>query len=179
MVQGTRYFTGIVRDITERKQAETMLREREEQLKLILASTGEGIFGMDGSGRCTFANRTSVELLRYQDEKDLLGQEMHALIHHTRPDGTPHPKEECPIYQARGEGTVVHLDDEMLWRADGSSFAADYRSHPMLRDGEVLGTVVSFTDITERKEKEAQLRQAQKMEVVGQLTGGIAPCHFD
>ena len=165
---------GIYADITERKQAEAALREREEKLKLILASTGEGIFGMDGSGRCAFANRASVELLRYQDEKDLLGQDMHTLIHHTRPDGTPHPREECPIYQARGEGTVVHLDDETLWRADGSSFPVDYRSHPMYRDGEVVGTVVSFTDITERKEKEAQLRQAQKMEVVGQLTGGIA-----
>ncbi len=165
---------GIYADITNRKRAEQELRASEEQLKLILASTGEGIFGMDRMGQCTFTNRASVDLLRYQDEKDLLGQDMHTLIHHTRPDGTPHLKENCPIYQARCEGKVVHLDDELLWRADGSSFPVDYRSHPMFSDGEVVGTVNSFTDITERKEKEAQLLQAQKMELVGQLTGGIA-----
>ena len=167
-------FIGIQNEITERKQAEQALREREEQLKLILASTGEGIFGMDQRGRCTFANRACVELLRYQDEKDLLGQDMHTLIHHRRRNGTPHPKDGCPIYQARCEDKVAHLEDEVLWRADGSSFPVDYRSYPMLRDGEVVGTVVSITDITERKEEEAQLLQAQKMDVLGQLTGGIA-----
>jgi PAS domain S-box-containing protein len=161
-------------DVTDRQRAEEALRERERQLKLILASTGEGIFGMDGKGRCTFANRASVELLRYQDEKDLLGQDMHVLIHHPRPDDTPHPEAKCPLHQALKQNKVVHLDDELLWRADGSSFSAECRSYPMLRDGEIVGTVVNFTDITERKEKEAQLRQAQKMEVVGQLTGGIA-----
>jgi len=161
-------------DITERKRSEEALREREGQLRLILASAGEGIFGMDEKGRCTFANRACWEFLRCQDEKDLLGRDIHTLIHHTRPDGTPHPKEDCPIYQARSENKVVHLDSDVLWRADGSSFPAEYRAYPMSRDGEAVGTVVSFTDITERKEKDAQLLQAQKMEVVGQLTGGIA-----
>jgi PAS domain S-box-containing protein len=161
-------------DITESRQAEAALREREQELGLILASTDEGIYGMNPAGRFTFANRASVRMLGYRDEQALLGKDVHALIHHTCADGTPHTKEDCPIYQARCENKVVHLDDELLWRADGSSFRVDYRSHPMVRDGEVVGTVVSFTDITERKEKEAQLLQAQKMEVVGQLTGGIA-----
>jgi PAS domain S-box-containing protein len=162
------------RDITERKQSEEALREREGLLKLILASAGEGIFGMDENGRCTFANRACVEALRYQDDKDLLGQDMHTLIHHTQPDGRPHPKEGCPICQASSKSEPVHIDDEVLWRADGSSFPAECRSYPMLRDGKAVGTVVSLTDITERKEKEAQLLQAQKMRVMGQLTGGMA-----
>ncbi len=161
-------------DITDSRRAEAALRDREQRLELILASAGEGIFGMNQEGECIFANHSCVELLGYKDEKDLLGQEMHALIHPPLPDGTPHPKEECRIYQARCQSKVIYLDDEVLWRADGGSFPAEYQSYPMIRGGQVVGTVVSFTDITERKEKEAQLIQAQKMEVVGQLTGGIA-----
>ncbi len=161
-------------DITDSRRAEAALRDREQQLGLILASTAEGIFGMDLERKCTFANRACVELLGYEDEKELLGQDMHALIHHSRSDGRPHSKEECLMYQACQQNKVVYLDDEVLWRADGGSFPAEGRSYPMIRDGQIVGTVVSFTDITERKEKEAQLLQAQKMKVVGQLTGGIA-----
>ncbi len=164
----------LVQDITAQKQAEEALRAREEELRLILASTDEGIFGMDLEGRCTFANRASVALLGYQDESDLLGQTMHTLIHPTRTDGTPHALEECPLYQACCQGKASHLEDELFWRADGSSFHAECQIYPMLRDGKAVGTVVTFADITERLEKDAQLLQAQKMEVVGRFTGGIA-----
>ena len=150
------------------------LQKQQQELQLILASTAEGIFGMDREGRCTFANRASVALLGYQDERALRGQDIHALIHHSRPDGTPYPREECRIYKAWRQGQIAEVDDDVFWRADGSHFSTEYRSYPMIRDGQVVGTVVSFTNITERKEKEAQLLQAQKMEVVGQLTGGIA-----
>jgi PAS domain S-box-containing protein len=154
--------------------ADLTLRRREEELALILASTGEGIFGMDTAGTCTFVNRAALRTLGYRDEQALLGREMHPLIHHTCRDGTPLPPEDCPILRACCQNTSVRLEDEALWRADGTSFPADYSSYPMLRDGAVVGTVVTFTDITERKAREAQLVQSQKMEVVGQLTGAIA-----
>ncbi len=154
--------------------ADVNLRRREEELDLIMASTGEGIFGMDVNGRCSFVNRAALQMLGYQEEGDLLGREMHALIHHTCRNGSPLPPEDCPIHRACGDNRVVRLDDEELWRADGSSFPAEYRSYPMLRGGVPVGTVVTFADITERKAREAQLLQSQKMEVVGQLTGGIA-----
>lgn len=161
-------------DIIDNRRKFAALRDREQQLELILDSTAEGIFGMDLDMKCTFANRSCVELLGYKDKKELLGQDMHALIHHTRSDGKPHPRERCLMYQARWQNKVVYLDDEVLWRADGSNFPAEGRSYPMIKDEKVVGTVVSFSDITERNEKETQLLQAQKMEVVGQLTGGIA-----
>nr|MCU0296607.1 PAS domain S-box protein [Candidatus Nanopelagicales bacterium] len=154
--------------------AEENLRGREDELRLILGSTGEGIFGMDVGGRCSFVNRAACRMLGYEGEGELLGREMHALVHHTCRDGRPLSAEDCPILLACCQNKVVRLEDEALWRADGTSFPADYRSYPMVRDGAVIGSVVTFTDITERKEREAQLVQAQKMDVVGQLTGAIA-----
>lgn len=150
------------------------LTDTEEQLHLIMESTGEGIFGLDGEGRCTFINRAGLQALGYRDENEVLGRDMHRLVHHSRHDGSPLPAEDCAIYRARGQNIGVRLEDEQLWRADGTGFPADYRSYPMSKDGAVVGAVVMFTDITERKEREAKLLHAQKMEVVGHLTGGIA-----
>jgi len=150
------------------------LRRREQQLDLIMGSTGEGIFGMDGEGQCTFVNRAALRMLGFQEERELLGREMHSLIHHSCRDGSPLLSDDCPVHRACCQNVVVRLDDELLWRADGTSFPAEYRSYPMSKDGMVVGTVVTFSDITERKERDAKLLHAQKMEVVGQLTGGIA-----
>ncbi|SDX58869.1 hybrid sensor histidine kinase/response regulator [Thiocapsa roseopersicina] len=154
--------------------AELNLRRREDELALILASTGEGIFGMGVGGTCTFVNRAALRMLGYRNEQSLLGQDMHSLIHHSCRDGTPLPREDCPILRACCHNEAVRLEDETLWRADGTRFPAQYSSYPMSRDGDLVGTVVTFTDITERKARDAQLLQSQKMEVVGQLTGAIA-----
>ena len=154
--------------------ADLKLSRREEELDLILASTGEGLYGMDNSGRCIFINRAALQMLGFPDENDLLGRDMHALIHPDCPDDGAAPVGDCPIYRACQQNAVVLLDDVELVRADRSRFSATYRSYPMLRDGTMVGTVVSFNDITERKERDAQHLHAQKMEAMGQLTGGIA-----
>ena len=164
----------VIRDITERKRAEEALRDREERLKLLLDSTAEAIYGLDREGNCTFCNPACLRLLGYQRPEELLRNNMHALTHHTRPNGTPYPEQECHIYQAFRKGETTHVDDEMLWRADGTSFAAEYWSHPVRRDGELVGSVVTFLDISERRGLEEQFRQSQKMEAVGRLAGGIA-----
>ncbi|MCP4900471.1 MAG: PAS domain S-box protein, partial [bacterium] len=154
-----RRIIGTFLDLTERKRAEDALRVNEEQLQLILASTGEGIFGLNMSGCCTFANRACVEMLGFAKVDDLLGKKMHELIHHTRHDGTNYPVEECPTYRSCTQRHVTFADDELLWRADGSAFHAEYQSYPMLRNDSVIGAVVSFADITERKRAEAALKQ--------------------
>lgn len=160
----------IVRHLAE---AGSNLAQREAELALILASTGEGIFGMDADGACTFINRAALTMLGYAHERELLGQDMHARIHHSCRDGTPLASADCPIQQTRRRDNALRLDDEILWRANGSCFPAELRSHPMLRDGQVVGTVVTFDDISERKEREMQHLHAQRLEVLGQLTGGI------
>ena len=89
-----RWF-GTCTDIEEQKRADYELRRSEEQVRLLLDSTAEGIYGLDVEGRCIFTNAACLRLLGYADSRDLLGKDMHSLIHHTRPDGTPHPPEEC------------------------------------------------------------------------------------
>src|SRR5260370_28350463 len=84
---------------------------------------------------------------------------MHELMHHSRTDGSPYPVSDCRINQAFREGKGTHSDDEIFWRADGVSFPTEYWSNPMIRDGQVIGTVVTFVEITERKRIEAELRQ--------------------
>ncbi|MFQ5967150.1 MAG: adenylate/guanylate cyclase domain-containing protein [Acidimicrobiia bacterium] len=146
-------------DITERRRAERKLRESEERVRLLLNSTGEGIYGVDLQGNCTFANPAAVELLGYDSDADLLGRNMHELVHHTRPNGDPYPMAECRIFQAFREGEGVHVDDEVMWRQDGSSFPTEYWSYPIKRDSELTGSVLTFVDITERRRIEVRLRQ--------------------
>jgi two-component system, cell cycle sensor histidine kinase and response regulator CckA len=122
-------------------------------------------------------NRSGVELLGYTDEDELLGRSMHGLIHHTRPDGSAYPVEECRVLSALRHERGVHCDDELLFRADGTGFPAEYRSHPVERDGELIGAVVTFDDITERREAEERLQHSQALlRVAGSLArvGGWA-----
>ena len=146
----------------ERFRASETLREREEHIRLLLDSTAEAIYGIDLEGRCTFANSTCARLLGYADTKQLLGRNMHSQIHHTRSDGSPYESEECRIFRAFRQNQGVHVDDEVLWRSDGSSFPAEYWSHPISHDGRVAGSVVTFLDITERRKLEGQFRHAQE-----------------
>ena len=113
-------------------------------------------------------------MLGYKDQSELIRKNMHALIHHTRADGSPYPTEESKVYIAFREGEGTHVDDEVLWRADGSSFPAEYWSYPIRRDGNVIGSVVTFLDTTERVALEDQLRSSQKMEAVRNLDSELA-----
>ena len=144
----------VARDITERKAAEEAIRNREEQIHLLLDSTAEAIYGIDMNGNCTFCNASCLRLLGYTHPRELLGKNMHWQIHHHRPDGSAFSVEECRIFHAFRLGEGTHVNDEVLWRADGTSFPAEYWSYPQYRDGQVIGAVVTFLDITERKAAE-------------------------
>ncbi len=161
-------------DITERREVEDELRRTEELLRLLLDSSGEGIYGTDMDGNCTFANPACLKLLGFPPETDLVGKHMHTLVHHTRANGEPYPVEECRIYRAFREGQGVHVDDEVMWCADGVSFPAEYWSYPAVREGELVGSVVTFVDVSERKRTEEELRQAEKLAALGKLSAGLA-----
>lgn len=172
--EGEDFCMAAIRDITKRKKMENILREKEERVRLLLDSTAEAIYGINLEENCTFCNPACIKMLGYEHEKELLGQNMHALIHHTRPDGTPYPVEECLIYKTFKQGQGTHVDDEVLWRKDGASFMAEYWSYPIYHDETLIGFVVTFLDITERKEAERERLRTQKMDSLGSLAGGIA-----
>ena len=135
-------------------QLSRVLKESEEKLHLILNSVAEGIYGVDMSGNCIFCNDSCLRLLGYKHPDELLGKNMHWQIHSKHPDGSPYPIEECRLFQAFKKGENVHFDDEVLWRADGTSFPAEFWSHPQRQDGVITGTVITFLDITARERAE-------------------------
>jgi len=148
------------RDVTERNRAEQEVRQLSLQNRLILDSAGEGIYGLDSNGRCTFANPAALQFLGFKVE-ELLGQHIHSLIHHTRPDGSPYPEEECPVQAAYKQG-VVHRGNDLYWRKAGNSFPAEFISTPILEGEKITGAVVAFRDITERKLDEEALRRLNR-----------------
>lgn len=147
-------------DITERKRAEEALREREEQIRLLLETVGEGIYGLDTNGNATFVNPAAARMVGYSVE-ELIGRPMHARIHHSHPDSTPYPAERCPIHLTLRDGISHTVKDDVLWRKDGTSFPVEYTSTPIHKEGKLVGTVVTFRDITQRKEIEAKLRESE------------------
>ncbi len=142
------------------------LRLAEERSRLILESSADGLYGMDMEGRATFINPAACAMLGYQPEQ-VLGCSTHALIHHTRADGTPYPREECPVHNTLHAGRVLRQDEDVFWRADGSAFPVSYSSHPIYRDGVIIGAVISFFDISAQKEaeaaREAALAEAERL----------------
>ncbi|MBF0134506.1 MAG: PAS domain S-box protein, partial [Magnetococcales bacterium] len=132
--------------VAERTQA---LRISEERTRLLLTSVGEGVFGVDIHGIVSFANPQCVALLGYSEE-ELLGSSAHALFHHARPDGSDYPAHECWMTKSFTEGLSCRIDDEVFWTKDGAAFPAEYHSTPIWRDGQRVGAVISFNDISER-----------------------------
>jgi formate hydrogenlyase transcriptional activator len=149
-------------DSAMRMQAKDVLHNGEELSRLILDSAAEGICGCDSEGTCLFSNLAAARILGYDDPAELLGKNLHALEHHTRKDGTPYPIEECPIYIGFQKNEDVHRDDEVYWRKNGTSFPVEYWSHRVVREGRTLGAVITFLDITERKQAETALRKSEE-----------------
>ena len=158
-----------------REQAEVARREQAEQVRLLMDATEEGIYGVNSSGLCTFINRAALNMLGYDRPEALLGRNLHELIHHTHPDGRPYPKEQCRVRLAMLAGETAHTDTELHWRADGSSFPTEYWSRPIVRAGQIVGTVVSFVDISARKASEIELAQHRERleELVRQRTAEL------
>ena len=147
---------GIATDITDRKRAEEARQQLAKDRLLLLESTGEGIYGIDRQGRCTFINSAAARMLGSLPEA-LLGQDMHERIHHSFPDNTTYPRATCRIQKTLEGGKGCKVDDEVYWRKDGTAFPVEYSSFPIIEDNQIIGAVVVFLDITERKRAEQQL----------------------
>lgn len=167
-------FRGVDRDITRRERAEEALERLSRQSELILNSVGEGIYGLDLQGNTTFGNPAAARITGWRTE-ELLGKPLHDILHHARPDEPRYSRKACRICTAFQDGSCSRVDDAVFRKKDGTSFPVEYATTPIHdKRGEVVGTVVTFQDITERRKLEQQLRQSQKMEAIGKLAGGVA-----
>lgn len=145
--------------IAEWRRAERFFREIERENQLILGAAGEGIYGVNSDGVTTFVNPAAERMLGWTAE-ELVGREIHSIIHHSHINGTPYDAEQCPIYNAFREGIVRRVDDEVFWRSDGKPIRVEYTSTPIRDHGLVIGAVIVFRDITERKIAEEKLHAA-------------------
>ncbi|WP_041603404.1 hybrid sensor histidine kinase/response regulator [Thioflavicoccus mobilis] len=136
------------------------LRESEARSRLLLESTGEGIYGVDAQGVCIFCNPAAARMLGYRTPGELVGRHMHETVHHAHADGRPYPAARCKANRTYRDGIPARVDDEVFWRADGTAFPVEYHSNPIHRDGRLVGAVVTFSDISARKAAEAALRAA-------------------
>lgn len=150
------------RDVTTHKWVAEVIEQLGRRNELILEAAGEGIYGLDTDGRTTFVNPSAARMLGYKTG-DLIGQLHHELVHHSRPDGRAYPQSQCPIYAAFKDGAVhTSVENEMFWRKDGTSFQVEYTSTPVIDKGNIVGAVVTFRDITERKRMEELLRKSEE-----------------
>lgn len=155
-------MTKVVEGLIEEKLVRHDASISQARLEQILNSTGESIYGIDEWGSCTFANAKCVEILGFESGEDLLGRNMHELAHHSYADGSHYPQQECHIVNANHRMAGTHIDDEVFWRADGTSFPVEYWSFPINSDGESeiadeTHAVVTFIDISERLAREQEL----------------------
>ncbi|MDX2347834.1 MAG: PAS domain S-box protein, partial [Nitrospirota bacterium] len=157
----------------ERQQALYEYQKLARHNEQILASAGEGIYGLDLEGQTTFVNPAGAKLLGYTPQ-ELIGLSMHTVVHHTKTDGSPYPQKECPMYAAFTEGTIHKVEDEVLWRKNGTSFPVEYSSMPIWQDGNLAGAVVTFRDVTERKQAEKKFKESeQKFRVMAETVPDI------
>jgi len=131
------------------------------QMAALLDSTEAGFYGMDPTGACTFINRSGARMLGYK-RKELIGRNMHEMVHYSYKNGKPYPKAKCPIMIASQTGTSAAAEDEVFWRRDGSPISVEYSTSPIIQDGKHLGAVVAFADITQRLAAQRAIRESEE-----------------
>lgn len=165
-LQAASAATGEARARAEEALRQASAAEREQarlakQNAALLESTDQGFYGMDKAGNCTFINPAGAKLLGYEPA-ELVGRQMHEAVHYKHADGTPYPLSECPIYNALKTSTQARVADEVMWTKDGRPIPVEYSTSPLIEEGDLRGSVVAFTDISERIGAERALRENEQ-----------------
>jgi PAS domain S-box-containing protein len=153
-------FPGVLLDIEERRRAEENLREATRRFDAILSNTREAVFLMDDRQHCIYANAAAEKLTGYRFE-EMRGRPLHDVVHHTKPDGSHYPLEDCPIDRAFPERALTS-GEEVFVAPDGSFYPVAFTASPVLDDvGQPIGTVIEARNITEEKAQDAALRESE------------------
>jgi len=163
----------VILDVTEEHFANVAISELRRTTEVILRAAGEGICAVDDAGRTMLMNPAAERIAGWSFAR-MRGHLRHALIHHTRPDGTPHPWEECPEYKTLRDGIVRRVADDIFWRPDGTWFPVDYVVTPIREEAGIEGAVITFQDVSQRKRLEQELEQSRRVESLGRLAATIA-----
>lgn len=150
----TEYVVVIAQRTAPRVGPSSALSKSEADLRVLLDSAAESLYCMDRSGITTLCNKALLRHLGFGQEEEVIGKDLHDLIHHSHPDGSAYPRDECPIYKAATSGMDAHVVDEVFFRKDGTSFPVEYWVRPIVRDGRIEGAVCTFIDLTDRKQSE-------------------------
>lgn len=150
----------LARQKSELLVASDALRESREGFQRLLNTMAEGAYEVDTQGRCVFVNQAFLQMLGYQDAEEIIGRHIHELIHHHTDDGM-YPASECKMYRAYETHEKINVSDEVFWRKDGTSIPVEYWSHPIIKDGSVVGAIATFIDITDRIRAEQALRESE------------------
>ena len=148
-------------DMRERERMALILAHKEEEMRMLLESSSDGIFGINPQGRITFANPATAQLLGFMNVQDILGKDRHQLMHHSHSNGSSYADVDCRIHQAMLRRESVHCDQEVFWRHDGSSFPVAYSASPILHGEHLHGAVVSFHDITAQHQVQLAMKAAR------------------
>ncbi len=154
------------------------LESAEEKTRLILESSADGVFGLDVEGCFSFVNPAACQMMGYALE-DLVGRSAHALIHHSRTGDTSHSDENCPMQRVRQQACLVRVEEDVFWRQDGQPVLVEYAANPIHKAGQVIGEVVSFRDITERKRMQDALRESEANLAHAQAIAHVGSWHLD
>lgn len=145
--------------IAEWQRVERVFRDIERENRLLLGAVGEGIYGVNAEGKTTFVNPAAEQILGWTAE-EMIGRDMHAMVHYHHHDGSHYPHEHCPIYAAFRDGAVHHVENEVFWHRSGRPVWVEYTSTPLRDRGVLIGAVVVFRDVTQKREAHEQLRAA-------------------
>jgi diguanylate cyclase (GGDEF)-like protein/PAS domain S-box-containing protein len=147
------------REINEKQRTQELLKTQERRIRLLLDSVAEGIIAVDVEGTCILANPAAVQILDFTSDAQMVGRNFHQQCHHSYPDGSDYPCHQCFTARAMLQQQPTHCDQDVFWKSDGSSIDVEYWSHPMLEQDQLVGAVIAFTDISERRRAEAHIRK--------------------
>lgn len=168
------FLEGYITDISMRKNAQFALDRSQRQSETLLNAVTEGILGVDRQGLIMFINQSALNMLGFEAD-ELMGKSAHQSVHHHDKHGAVYPEKACPVFKTLQDGRIRHITDDILFRRDGSTFPAEFSVSPLYDEAaQISGAVISFTDMTQRLAMEEQIRQAQRLDSLGQLTGGVA-----